>query len=106
MLESKLKSFGVVGDALGFDVLDGVLQQLLVPDVGLDQMVEAARNIHPGVELEGKPANRRRWVLSLWCLARSLAPSCVKHLGCVEKRSLDGLLLPVLLLLNSFRGHD
>ena len=56
LLESKLKSFGVVGDALGFDLLDGVFQQLLVPDVGLDQVVEAARYLYPGVELEGKPA--------------------------------------------------
>ena len=56
LLESKLKSFGVVGDALGFDLLDGVFQQLLVPDVGLDQVVEAARYLYPGVELEGKRA--------------------------------------------------
>ena len=88
LLESKLKSFGVVGDALGFDVLDGVLQQLLVPDVGPDQVVEAAgfHHLHDGVELEGKPVNRRRRVLSL------LVSSCVlyvKHLGCLQKRWMD-----------------
>ena len=60
LLKSELEAFGVVGYPLGCDVLHGVLQQLLVPHVGLNQVFETGRLLHPGVKLgaEGKTFNQ------------------------------------------------
>lgn len=60
LLKGKLETFSVVCDSFGCDVLNGVFQQLFISHVGLNQMVEARRFLHPGVKLGDEklwPAN-------------------------------------------------
>lgn len=52
LLKGKLEAFCVICDSFCCDVLHGVLKKLLVPHIGLNQMVETCRFFHPGVELE------------------------------------------------------
>lgn len=52
LLKGELKALCVVGDPFCRDVLHSVLQQLLVSNVGLNQVLEAGRLLHPSVELE------------------------------------------------------
>lgn len=51
LFESKLKAFCVVCNPFSCDVLHSVLQHLLVPHIGLNQMIETRCLLHPGVEL-------------------------------------------------------
>lgn len=52
LLKSEFEAFCVVCDSLCGDVLHSILEHLLVPDVSLDQMVEARRLFHSGVKLK------------------------------------------------------
>lgn len=52
LLKGKLQALCVVCYPFGRDVLHGVLQQLLVSNVGLNQVVKAGRLLHLSVELE------------------------------------------------------
>lgn len=52
LLKSKLQALCVVCNPFCRDVLHGVLQQLLVSDVCLNQVVEAGCLLHLSVELE------------------------------------------------------
>lgn len=75
LLKSKLKAFCVVCNSFSCDVLYSILQQLLVPHVGLNQMVETRRLIHPGVKLaeRGKelgPTNHS-YNYTLWAYVRN-----------------------------------
>lgn len=54
LLEGQLEAASVVGDALGGDAVHGVFQDLLVPDVGLHEVLEARRLGGLVVELEGR----------------------------------------------------
>lgn len=51
LLKSKLKALCVVCNSFSADVLHGILQQLFVPHVGLNQTVEARRVFHQCVKL-------------------------------------------------------
>lgn len=57
LLKSKLKAFGVVGYPFGGDVLHRVLQQLLVPYIGLYQIFKTGCLLHPCVKLEDNGRN-------------------------------------------------
>lgn len=51
LFKGELQALCVVCNPFRRDVLHGVLQQLLVPNVGLNQVVEAGRLLHLSVEL-------------------------------------------------------
>lgn len=54
LLKSELKAFCVVCNSFCSNVLYSILQQLLVPHVGLNQVVKACCLLHPGVKLQSR----------------------------------------------------
>lgn len=54
LCKCQLKATGVVGDPLSFDPLHGILQDPLVPHIGLHKVLKARDRPGAFVKLEGK----------------------------------------------------